>query len=613
MLSPSQVAARVRRLRGAATERDGAMQRVLSVREGHLADVYPQAFSDDYPEALVANFVDVASRDLSELIAPLPTLLVSSGTGLSDSAKAKASRKTNIGLWYWHSSLLQEQQFAACDRYLSYGFLPYVVECDYNEGTPKIYAEDPVGCYPLYDRLGQCVSMGRVYQMRAEELAAIWPDYENAIMKDPGDQNPFSTRVNAADKMLTVVRYYDADQTLMYLPERGNLVLGEPVPQPLGKCPVVVVRRPSIGLHTRGQFDDAIPVQMARAKMALLGIEAAEKSVQAPLAIPDDTVEVAFGADAVMRSRTPEKIRRVGLELPPGAFQESQLLDAELRMGTRYPEGRSGQAEASVITGRGIQALMGTLDTQVKTAQEMFARGLAKATALAYELDEKTWPNRSRTVRAVFEGQAFEETYKPSRDIGGDYRVDCAYGFAAGLAPNQAVVMIEQLRADKLIPRSVARKHLPLGEDVLKLERDVAVEEVRDGLMQGLTAMAQSSNVMIEQGGDPSALLSKIAQIIDGLEKGHDVEKVVTTVFAPPPQQASPPGPDDEAAETGQGAQPGESGAPPGMNDLTGLPMGTAEAGQGQGGRPPLQSLMAGLSPSGKANLQDNIAQRIPA
>ena len=37
---------------------------------------------------------------------------------------------------------------------------------------------------------------------------------------------------------------------------------------------------------------------------------------------------------------------------PPAVFAEEQTLQAELRLGSRYPEGRSGMTDASIITGR---------------------------------------------------------------------------------------------------------------------------------------------------------------------------------------------------------------------------------------------------------------------
>ena len=120
--------------------------------------------------------------------------------------------------------------------------------------------------------------------------------------------------------------------------------------------------RSSLDGEARGQFDDVLSVQLARARFAVLQIQAAEKSIQAPIAIPQDVQELALGPDAIMRSANPQGIRRVPLELPPGVFTESSVLERELRLGSRYPEVRSGNVDASVITGRGVQALQAGFD-----------------------------------------------------------------------------------------------------------------------------------------------------------------------------------------------------------------------------------------------------------
>lgn len=607
------IASTVTRMRETQSERDGRYNTVRLVRGGKMAQVFPQAFSDDFPHSVAANFIDVAARDLAELIAPLPTLGCSAGNATSRTAKDFATKKTNIGLYYWHCSQLDKQMFGACDRYVTYGALPIIIEPDWDEKTPRIYADDPTGAYWLLDRYGNVRVYAKVYRMRAEELAAMFPEAASRITPPPAGIIMLGQGANDKSKneMLEVVRYMDAKAHVMFVPSRHNLVLSSHESM-TKRVPVVIAQRPSLDGETRGQFDDAIYVQMARAKMALLGLEAAEKSVQAPLALPDDVNQLAVGPDAVIRSRTPEKIRRVGLELSPGALQHAELLEQELRTGTRYPEGRSGDSSASVITGRGVQALLGTIDTQVKTAQAILGHALAKATSIALEMDEALWGNVRKDVgTVVWEGQSFDLTYTPSKDIKGDYAVDCTYGFAAGLGANQATVMIEQMIAAKLIDRGTGRRHLPLGEDVTKLERAVEVEQMRDALQQAMLAMGQSLNVLAEQGMDPGPQIVRLASIVQDLQKGTAIEDAISAAFAPPPQQ----GPPDDGGLGGPGGPPGggDGGAPAGMQDTNGLPMGTAVPGQAPGGRPPLQMLMAGLSPAGKANLSDNVAQRAPA
>jgi hypothetical protein len=64
------------------------------------------------------------------------------------------------------------------------------------------------------------------------------------------------------------------------------------------------------------------------------------------------------------------------LDIPAATFQEQSALQSELRLGARYPEGRTGNIDASVITGQGVQALLGAFDSQIKAGQTVLAEVL---------------------------------------------------------------------------------------------------------------------------------------------------------------------------------------------------------------------------------------------
>jgi len=67
-LSMEQVAARVEALRYRNSERDARNQDVLAVRKGQISQVYPDFFPDGVDANVVANFIDVVARDLSEVM-----------------------------------------------------------------------------------------------------------------------------------------------------------------------------------------------------------------------------------------------------------------------------------------------------------------------------------------------------------------------------------------------------------------------------------------------------------------------------------------------------------------------------------------------------------------
>ena len=311
MLNVKEVTAKVSRLQTKYAARDGRMRDVLSVRQGDISKVYPSMFSEDYPKPLVANMVDVAARDLAEAMAPLPSFNCSASNMVSDTARKAADTRARIANYYVDRSQLQVQMYNGADWYNTYGMLIGRIDMDYVGNEPTITIVNPFGSYPEIDRFGRCLSLTQIVGMDAQTLASMYPEFADRIL----DKNTFTP----GSPYLSLVRYHDADQDLIYVPERKDLVLAR-TPNPVGECLVKVAMRPSIDGEARGQFDDILAVQLARARFAVLQIQAAEKSIQAPIAIPQDVQELALGPDAIMRSSNPQAIRRVPLELPAGVF-----------------------------------------------------------------------------------------------------------------------------------------------------------------------------------------------------------------------------------------------------------------------------------------------------
>jgi hypothetical protein len=524
LLSIKQISARVESLKFRSAQRDSRQQDVLAVRTGKIASVYPDFFPDGVDANVVANFVDIVAKDLSEVMAPLPAINCSAANQTNDRARNFADKRTRIASNYFVNSDLQVQMYTGADWYITYGFVPFIIELDEEAGLPRIRVENPIGAYPEFDRYGRCIAFAKRYYMTLAELVAQFPEYEYELLgRDKYDQD-----LNAH---IEVVRYYDKEQSIIYIPTRGNLVLSQAV-NPIGKMMVVVAVRPSLDGQARGQFDDVLGIQLLRNRFALLAMEAAEKSVQAPIVVPQDVQDFQLGGDAIIRTNNPGGVRRVELSLPMGAFQEQSLLQSELRTGTRYPESRTGNIDASIVTGQGVQALMGGFDTQVKSAQAIFASTLKDVISICFQVDEALY-NFTKTIRGVDAGSPYSLEYLPGKDIKGDYSADVRYGMLAGLNPAQGLIFMLQALGGKLISRDMAMRELPFGINVTKEQEKIEVEEMRNTLVSSLEASAQAIPQMIAQGGDPTEIVKKIADIIKLRQKGITIEDAINDVFAP--------------------------------------------------------------------------------
>jgi hypothetical protein len=558
------------------------MRDVLSVRQGDISKVFPSMFSEDYPKPLVANFIDVAARDLAEAMAPLPSFNCSATNMVSDAQRKAADTRTRIANYYVGSSDLQLQMYTGADWYNTYGLLPAIVEMDYETNNPRIRLLNPFGVYPEVDRFGRCISMTQVVVTDAETLASQYPEFYDQIINKRAYQT--------SSPYISMVRYHDKDQDLIYLPERENLVISR-VKNQIGKCLARVVTRSSLDGEARGQFDDVLAVQLARARFAVLQIQAAEKSIQAPIAIPQDVQELALGPDAIMRSSQPQNIRRVPLELPPGVFTESGVLERELRLGARYPESRSGDISASVVTGRGVQALQAGFDTQIKSAQAQFARLFQELVSMCFEIDEIIFGNMTKTIKGTDDGTPYTMKYTPSRDIKGEYGVDVRYGIMSGMDPNRAIIALLQMRSDKLVSRDYVRREIPMDLNVTQEEQRVDIEEMRDSLRVAVAQYAQAIPAMAAQGQNPEEIVKRIAGVIQGRQKGLSLESTVEKVFMPQPvpapvEQPMAPGMEQQIPAAGAATAPASQQPP------------QEQAGQAPaaGQRPDIAQLLAGIT-----------------
>ena len=585
---------KVRKLRDHYHLRDARWADLLSIRQGNIQQVFPELFSSDFPKPMVANFIDIAARDVAEVIAPLPAFNCDTTDAISDRARKRADKRTQIAAGYRDSCNLQTQMYTGADRYLTYGMLAFVVEPDFENNRPMIRLDNPIGSYPEWDRFGKLISYTRRYQKTVRELCNDFPEYEPQI------RGQYENR--QSERMLEVFRFQDKEEVVLFIPERQNLVLDRSK-NFIGEIPVVIAVRPGLDSdeHQRGQFDDIMWVQVARSRFATLQLEAAQKSVQAPFALPSDVNVLEIGPDATIRSANPEKIRRVGLDIPNGIFQESALLDQELRVGSRYPQGRLGQQSGSIVTGRGVEALMGGFDTQVKTAQAVFAEAFRHVMRICFTMDEKVFGDVEKEVRGVNAGAPYELNYTPKKDIAGDYWCDVTYGMMAGLDPNRALVFGLQARGDSLISRDFLRRQMPWEMNVTQEEERIEVEKMRDALLAAVGAYANAIPALASQGQDPSKIINSIAIAIKGRMDGQPIEDVIAQAFTP---EVSP---EVAAAGEAQGA-PGQ--VPSG--ESTGAPQGGAPM-PAQGGGSALQNLLAGLSSSGRPALSASVSRRSPA
>lgn len=593
------------RMRSAAMERDAAHYRVYQVRKGNMRGLFPDqlAFNMSFDGVPTANFIDNVARDLAETIAPLPSLDCTIISGSNATELKRAERKNRIGDHIWTHSRLETQMMTGVDQYVTYGFVPFYVEPDLESNVPYICVDDPRNAYYELDRRGRCKVYACCRRKTIDQLSVEWPEYESALRaKDEYGNAP------DGNTELEVVKWVDDKRVILFLPEREGLILGS-YEHKMSRTPVHIAERPGDGAYPRGQFDDVVAVQVARAIMSLLALEAAHTAVSAPIAVPADMDEFAIGPHSLLQTDNPQNVRRINLDLPMTTFAEVANLNDELKSGSRYPDARTGGVQASVITGKGIEAMLGTFDSQIKAGQMVFKEALEQITAMAFELDEAWFGGITKRISGVTAGGSYEFEYTPSKDIGGRYACAVTYGFAAGMNPQASVITMLQLEGVGAISKETMQSNLPFSIDPVQEQKKAHIQRTREALEQGMFSLIQSSGPLATSGQDPMPLLKLAVEAIKGLQRGKAIEDAVEDAYTAMEQAKAQAEAEAMAKMQEQMAAAGAPGAPggavPGVGP-DGLPTGVApgQAGLPPGGLPDIASFVSGFR--GNAELPVN-------
>lgn len=600
-----QIHQHVENMRMRCSERDRDSYFVRMVRKGRMHELAPSHFADDMPQMTIANTIDNAARDIAEQIAPLPSLSCSSGNMASHADVVRAGKRNKIASYYWDVSDLERQNLDFADSVLSYAFGSYLVDPDFERQCPRIRWVNSFDTYYYKDRFGR---MRWWAQYKVEDVLTLCAKYEQHA--------PFIEVKNGVrrqgNETERVVTYMDGERSVVYLPDCGYRVLAE-WRHNLGRPLVVVAERPGQEDRPRGQFDDSVFPMLAKHAMTMYQLNAADKAVNAPIAHPDDVTEIAYGPDATIATQNPQGVQRVRLDVPDDVFAVAEQLDRAVKEGSRYPEVRGGSAPGSIVTGKGVEALAGTMNTQIKTMQVVVGKALEEVTELCFMLDRKLWPNVQKRITGVLTGKPYEVTYTPAKDIGDSYSCKVSYGFASGQTPAQAIVAMLQLRGDKAISRDTLRRNLPFDLDSEEEQRQIDSEDLAAAVEQGVMGLAQAFGPMVMQGQSPLPVLQSMAKLIQLRQKGVSMADAVVQAFTPPEP------PEEEATEPAAMQTPGEEQAeggpggelPPGVQP-NGRLQGQAPGQQGMapGGLPDVQNLMATLRGQGNPRMEATVSRR---
>jgi hypothetical protein len=116
------------------------------------------------------------------------------------------------------------------------------------------------------------------------------------------------------------------------------------------------------------------------------------------------------------------------------------------------------------------------------------------------------------------------------------------------------------MRSDKLVSRDYVRREIPMELNVTQEEQRVDIEEMRDSLRVAVAQYAQAIPALASQGQDPSQIITRIADVIQGRQKGLQLETIIAKAFAPEP--VAPAVPEQQVPVAGVAPAPASQPTP---------------------------------------------------
>ena len=465
-------------------------RKVREVLTGKLETIFKDVVRADQ-EPVVGNLIIAAGRTIAQRVGRSPRLDVQPVNRDDDpdlkKAEAHERRLVNYGLQMnIAATRLQAAFWLVC-----HDLAPLVVTPSSSYGIPVIEVRDPLTCYPgiVWPHKPDTVNVLFADRMTSWAAGNIYPQIRNYLQ-------------TCEEQVENVVigEFFDADglTVVMLEPSCMNLTY---YPNPVEGHPQVVLTRgfsPDLDFH--GQFDHVVAPLVAQAKLFALVMTYASQQVAAETVvvgeISSNQGKWATGPGAV-NTITPmpgAQANKLTNNMSIQVFNELDRLERAIRLGGQFPAQLSGEPNASIATGKGMEQLTLTVDDNVSYWQNVlddaFMRCYTLITPMAQAMGSEGFQDLSKD----------NVIYVKS---------------LSGADPAETVRLL-QLQGARNISRYTVMDRLPEIDAPMKEMQRLDVDDMRSTLIRALDMQIQTGQVQADT----------IAKLIQRRKKGDNIEDI---------------------------------------------------------------------------------------
>jgi len=517
-------------------ERNQRMERIERAARGEWSIRLP----DDKPveESHSPNLILTALEDTAEAASLIPSVRIKP-SGTTDASKKVAGKMEKIGTSYLEGSEIELLTIRSLMNLSGFGMFAWVVTKKPGE-PPRIQWRDPRTCFPeptegFLGVTNRCFFARDLY---LTQLDPVWQEkFCSAVIGRGTNPNYFM------DHAVTLIEYYDPDETIIAGVYDSNIVEGHNRLQPSEppqwvsiilerteneskQSPVVIGQRVTFDGEPRGQFDQVIGVMEAHIRLMRLTLDYADQSVYSDMWVKDVIGRVPMGGGSLITLGPNGEIGRV----PPAVssitvHQEMQQLVEGLHLGGRWPKTRPGDIDQSNISSKAMESAVGMLNTVIRTYHLLMRRALKQAQRVMFKMDHQS--GEKRLMAGVFKNQSYQIDVDTKKDIDISADIDVTYGLGLGHDPSSSMVMGIQASQAGIVSLEFVQENFEGIEDV-------QLEKVRVDAQDFIGMMKAELLAGVQGGTVPKGALSKMLR---GRLNGETIQDLFDKFVAKPEEE----------------------------------------------------------------------------
>lgn len=369
------------------------------------------------------------------------------------------------------------------------GTCVFAVYPDFVEHKPRVVVRSPYGFYGVPGNIEQDGSVWErvlfTTRMRGRQAKLMWPDV-------PG--------INDSGDSVTVIEYWDRE-TKMTVLEQGAVVLDGPVPNKLGKVPVVTV--PNIAQPGqwwgKGDGDDAVPAINELNKRFNVENQAFSDQAGAPWEAIDldmDEGDVSLDPDAINRFRSGGGLKKSQTGgLPWQIYQSNAQLRQYVDALTDFPEVMRSMFGGSNVSGKAINNLMGPIQARMELRQRYLYPRLEILNKLMMETWATYWGGEEHVLRGSEKGRRYNFEIRPD-DFEGYWENEVFLDSTSYFDVQSKIVLgLQMVAANGLSIKSFVQKMNPVVDD-WEGEHEQIMKEQQERIQLAMMAQMMTMNPM---------------------------------------------------------------------------------------------------------------------